>query len=179
MTKKLNTSSIVNELQSSAFFRRPAPEREQPKASKPVDQRNRPAQSTRIIDQDNRLKQSTKAIDRSSRSKRSTKAVDQSNRPAQSTTRGDQLSKLGQLVGSVKKGSPSAFYLPKVISDKIDEAVRFYRKKKKISQVDRTAIVAAILGDPKLWQTESLDHMTEKVIEQFNDRKLRRLKARL
>ena len=206
MKKRLNTSILQNELQSgSAFFHHSTPSEKarkstkltgrakrlkqsakkgvsgnRPKQSpKLIDQTNRSAQSIETIDQDKQRRPTTKTVDQTNRPKRSTTTTTQDSRPKQSTEVRDQRNRPGQLVGPVKKGSPPAFYLPEIISDKIDEAVQYYREQCHIRQVDRTAIVAAILGDPAIWTAEALDKLANKVIAQFNDRKRRMLEERL
>lgn len=146
---------------------------------KATAQNRRLNKSVKTVDQASRLKQPPKASDHFNRSKQSTRTVDRNSRSNKSAGSTDQLNRLGQLVGPMKKGSPPAFYLSEIISNKIDDAVEYYKAKRKLRQVDRTAVVAAILGDPEIWKSKALGELAEKVMEQFNDRKRRKLEARL
>jgi hypothetical protein len=69
---------------------------------------------------------------------------------------------------------PVAFYLPKIIDQKIDEAVLYYQERHS-QKIDRSAVVSALLADPQLWSHESLDQLRNKVIRQLTYRLTSRL----
>ena len=69
---------------------------------------------------------------------------------------------------------PVAFYIPKVIHKKIDEAVLYYQQKYS-KKIDRSAVVSALLGNPEIWAHDSLDQLVEKVISQLTNRLTNRL----
>lgn len=64
---------------------------------------------------------------------------------------------------------PVAFYIPQSIHKKIDEAVLYYQGKYS-KKIDRSAVVSALLCNPKIWTHESLDQLVEKVINQLTNR---------
>jgi hypothetical protein len=72
---------------------------------------------------------------------------------------------------------PVAFYIPEVINKKIDEAVQYYEDEHRM-KFDRSAVVSAILGDPKIWTGKALDQLTSKVTEQLTSRLTGRLTGR-
>jgi hypothetical protein len=69
---------------------------------------------------------------------------------------------------------PVAFYIPRVIHKKIDEAVLYYQEKYS-KKIDRSAVVSALLGNPEIWTHTSLDQLVEKVINQLTSRLTSRL----
>jgi hypothetical protein len=69
---------------------------------------------------------------------------------------------------------PVAFYIPKIIHKKIDEAVLYYQKNRS-KKIDRSAVVAALLDDPEIWTHEALDRLAGKVIKQLTYRLTSRL----
>ena len=69
---------------------------------------------------------------------------------------------------------PVAFYIPKLIHKKIDEAVHYYQEHRN-KKIDRSAVVSAILGDPNLWTDESLDRLADQVVDQLTNRLTSRL----
>jgi hypothetical protein len=127
-----------------------------------VDQVGRPSQSTKSVDQ------STRPVDRTSRPDQSGQSI-QLIRPVDQSTR--------QLTGAVVK-RPLAFYIPLTINEKIEEAVLYYRKKYN-QKIDRSAVVSAILGNPRIWKKPSLDKLAGKVADQLRNRLNDRLSSRL
>ena len=97
------------------------------------------------------------------------RSVDQSTN--QSTDRST-----GQLTGRVVD-RPVSFYIPAIIHQKIDEAVRYYQEHHS-RKIDRSAVVSALLGDPGSWTHQALDKMAGKVIEQLTSRMTSRLASR-
>jgi hypothetical protein len=152
MSKKLSTDTIANELrEGSAFFREARQAKAGPKESpgsgqsKEVHKNEPPAnQKPSLVDQS--VSQST-------------------DRPTNQST--DQL--MGEVVDR-----PVAFYLPKIIHNKIDEAVR-YLQQTRSKRIDRSAIVSAILGDPKNWEEVTLDQLADKAVDQLTNRLTSRL----
>ena len=69
---------------------------------------------------------------------------------------------------------PVAFYLPEIINEKIDEAVDYMEKYHRV-KVDRSAVVSAILGNPAVWEPESLSQLVDKAFSQLTSRLTRRL----
>ena len=78
-----------------------------------------------------------------------------------------------QLIGS-PVDRPVAFYIPKIIHKKIDEAVLYYQENRS-KKIDRSAVVAALLADPEIWTHEALDRLAGKVIRQLTYRLTNRL----
>jgi|GEM_PF-6536100 len=78
-----------------------------------------------------------------------------------------------QLTGPVVD-RPVAFYLPKIVDKKIDEAVLYYQENHR-RKIDRSAVVSALLGDPNMWTHEALDTLADKVIDQLTSRVTNRL----
>jgi hypothetical protein len=72
---------------------------------------------------------------------------------------------------------PVSFYIPEIIHQKIDEAVRYYQGNHS-KKIDRSAVVSALLGDPDRWTDEALDEMAKKVLEQLTSRMTSRLASR-
>ncbi|MFN8458613.1 MAG: hypothetical protein U0401_28830 [Anaerolineae bacterium] len=115
-----------------------------------------------------RLSQSTGSVNQSSLS------VDRTNRPDQSTR---LIGSTSQLMGVVVK-RPLAFYIPEVINQQLEAAVRYYQQTAN-KKIDRSAVVSALLGDPKIWQKETLDRLADKVLEQLKNRLSDRLSNQL
>jgi hypothetical protein len=82
---------------------------------------------------------------------------------------------LNQLAGRVVS-RPVSFYIPEVINHKIDEAVD-YMDKRHGTRVDRSAIVSAILGNPALWEPESLNGLVDQAVGQLTSRLTSRLRS--
>jgi hypothetical protein len=78
-----------------------------------------------------------------------------------------------QLTGKVVD-RPVAFYLPEIINEKIDGAVDYMEKRHRV-KVDRSAVVSAILGNPAVWEPESLNHLVNKAVSQLTSRLTSRL----
>ena len=78
-----------------------------------------------------------------------------------------------QLTGKVIE-RPVAFYLPEIINEKIDEAVDYMAKHHRV-KVDRSAVVSAILGNPAVWEPESLSQLVDKALSQLTSRLTSRL----
>ena len=128
------------------------------------------------------------SVDRVSRPKQSTGSIDQSIRPVDRTDRPDQSGQpthpispvdqsTGQLTGAVVK-RPLAFYIPVAVNEKIDEAVLYYQKKYN-KKIDRSAVVSAILGNPRIWRKPNLDKLAGTVTDQLKSRLNDRLSSRL
>ena len=80
---------------------------------------------------------------------------------------------VNQLTGPIVD-RPVAFYIPKIIDKKIDEAVLYYQENRS-KKIDRSAVVAALLGDPNIWTHEALARLAGKVIRQLTYRLTSRL----
>jgi len=64
----------------------------------------------------------------------------------------------------------TAFYLPEDLSDKIDEAVAYFRRKHKIKKVDRSTFLSALLDNPEIWTKPSLDKLIDRIIKFLTSR---------
>jgi hypothetical protein len=118
--------------------------------------------TTPAIDQPSRPVESTGSVNKSSRS---IDPIGQANQTDQSTRAINQEDQsTGQLMGAVAK-RPLGFYIPTAINEHIDEAVLFFQKKYN-QKIDRSAVVSAILGDPKIWRKPSLDKLAGRVKEE-------------
>lgn len=116
---------------------------------------NRPTQSTGSV------YQGDQPVDRTNR-------LDQSTRSVESTR---------QLMGAVVR-RPLAFYIPEVINQQLETAVQYYQQTAH-KKIDRSAVVSALLGDPKIWQKETLDKLAGKVLGQLKNRLSDRLSNQL
>jgi hypothetical protein len=153
MKKTLNTDSIANELrEGSAFFR-------EARQAKAPEQKGSPG-----LGQNKEVQKIEMPADHKP------SLVDQS--VSQSTDRPTNQS-TDQLMGEVVD-RPVAFYLPKIIHNKIDDAVR-YLQQTRSKRIDRSAVVSAILGNPKNWEEETLDQLADKAINQLTNRLTSRL----
>jgi hypothetical protein len=83
----------------------------------------------------------------------------------------------GQQLGGRVVGRPVSFYIPVCIDEKIDDAVDYMQKRHGV-KVDRSALVSAILGEPGLWETASLNQLAEKAVGQLTNRLASRLTSR-
>ena len=123
---------------------------------------SRPTQSTNPVNQSSRLTESI-------------------NRPDQSTKSIDSISPLdpstGDLAGEIVT-RPPAFYIPKQIDQKIDEAVTYFQEKYH-PKIDRSAVVSALLGEAKIWKKIELDKIAQRVMRQRKNRDMQRLLNRL
>jgi hypothetical protein len=158
MKKQLNTAMMENELKGgSVFFQKPAnaPNKgEKNKTPSPLPS----------------LQETSKAKPRQVRQSEAEREVSQPlDQSIDLST--DQSTK--QLIGRTVN-RPVAFYIPEVINKKIDEAMQYYQDKRRM-KFDRSAIVSAILGDPKLWTHKSLDELIDNVTEQLTSRLTNRL----
>lgn len=131
-------------------------------ASPQIDQSNRPVESTKRVNQAGQPIDTSRQPNQSGQSVRSTHEIEQST---------------NQLMGEVVR-RPLAFYIPVSINDKIEEAVRYYQKKHH-RNIDRSAVVSAVLGNPKLWEKGALDKLSGEVILQLKNRLNDRLSNRL
>jgi hypothetical protein len=95
------------------------------------------------------------------------------NRSIDQSTNQSTDQSINQLTGSVVE-RPVAFYVPKIIDKKIDEAVIYYQENHK-KKIDRSAVVSALLGDPDIWTHEALDKLADKVVNQLTNRLTSRL----
>lgn len=146
--------------------------KQQPKRVKP----KRAAKKEKsAIDQSGRPVKSTSPVNQSTRSVSSSSLPDQSSQPTESINPKDLSTE--QLLGEVVK-RPLAFYIPLAINDRIDEAVRYFQSKYH-GKIDRSAVVSAILGNPKLWEPASLDEVSGAVLGQLKNRLNDRLSNRL
>jgi hypothetical protein len=146
MSKKLDTKTITNELEGSAFFRKreaPVPKRDAgPSASQtpPVEAREAGKAETQPVDQ---------SADR---------PVDQSvDRSTEQSTR--------RLVGR-----PKAFYITEWIDAQLDEAVRYFQEQHGIKKVDRSSVVNAMLNGQDVWKKDALDRLVDRLISQLTSR---------
>jgi len=132
------------------------------KAIASTDPIGRPTESTKSVNQPGRPTQSPKQTNSSGRSNQPTKTV---NKAPQ------------QLLGEVAK-RPLSFYIPLSINEKIDEAVRYYRKKHH-PKIDRSAVVSALLGNVESWMPAALDKLAPRVKTQLKNRFDTRLSSQL
>jgi hypothetical protein len=70
-----------------------------------------------------------------------------------------------------------SFYIPEVINQKIDDAVDAMGKRHGV-QVDRSAVVSALLGNPDIWKPAALDQLVDRTVEQLTSRLTARLTNR-
>lgn len=154
MKKQLNTSAMENELkQGSVFFQQRTEPVAEPKVPPPlpapVAASPTPTPPPASPEPDQSINQSM------------SQSVDPSTK---------------QLTGPIVD-RPVAFYLPELIDQKIDEAIKYYQDTYRI-KFDRSALVSALLGNPALWTNEALDQLIDQVTEQMTNRLTSRLTGR-
>jgi hypothetical protein len=72
----------------------------------------------------------------------------------------------------------AGFYLPLSIRNKIKEASDYYQKNYH-KQIDKSAIVSAMLDDPQQWKKTALDNLANRVLAQLKNKLNDRLRNRL
>ena len=167
MKKKLNTQAITNELKEGSVFFKQSPvttttSQPEPKSQNSKQKKSRTPQLEKKRDQSKQKhSQSVGRLTDQSTDRSTDQSVDQ---PTQ------------QLTGKVVD-RPVSFYIPIVINQHIDEAVNYYRETFSKS-IDRSAVVSALLGNPKTWTKEALDVLAEDVISQLTSRLIGRQTSR-
>ena len=66
------------------------------------------------------------------------------------------------------------FYIIGELSDRIDQAVEYFKTEKKLKNVDRSIVLTALLSKDNQWSSEALDQLTEKVLEALTTRAVSR-----
>ncbi len=142
MSKKLQTHTIVNELEGSAFFPKKAPQQV------PEKGHVLPQEEERVI------------------SETTNQPVSQP--IGQSTSRSaDQLT--SQTTGGLVE-RPKSFYITRRLDKRLDDAVRYFQEHHSLKRADRSTIVNAILDNDAVWSDESLDRLVDRVIAQLTSR---------
>ena len=99
-------------------------------------------------------------------SKLTDQSVDQST--DQSTGQLTEVEAFGPIVAR-----PRAFYITQKVDRWLDEAVR-YLKDQGYAQADRSVLINAILHDPELFTSESLDAIWSKLLAHLTNKSLKR-----
>jgi len=159
MTKKLNVDTITNELEGSVFF----PGRHNGEISPPADPSIPPLQETEMPQAEPAPSSPNTARKRSKRPERSAN---------QSINRLTQLSiiELTDHLPRAPMGKPKGFYISEQLDTRLDHAVRYFQSVHGIKKVDRSILINAMLIDDASWTQESLDQLTDRLIDQLTRR---------
>jgi hypothetical protein len=149
MSKKLDTKTITNELEGSAFFRTPTRRTSDSATgtvSPPVPPATHEGRDIGVGGQQVVVDQPvSRPVDRS---------VSQPTEPS-----------AGRLVGR-----PKAFYITEWIDAQLDEAVRYFQEKHGIKKVDRSSVINAMLNHDEVWGRDALDRLVDRLISQLTRR---------
>lgn len=163
MTKKLNVDTITNELEGSVFF----PDRHNGEISPPADPPIPPLQETEMPQAEPAPSSPNTARQRSKRTERS--ANQSANQPINRLTQ-QSIVELTDHLPRAPMGKPKGFYISEQLDTRLDHAVRYFQSVHGIKKVDRSILINAMLIDDAYWTQESLDQLTDRLIDQLTRR---------
>lgn len=67
-------------------------------------------------------------------------------------------------------GKPKGFYISELLDTRLDHAVRYFQSVHGIKKVDRSILINAMLIDDAYWTQESLDQLTDRLMDQLTRR---------
>jgi hypothetical protein len=163
MTKKLNVDNITNELEGSVFF----PGRNNGNDS--------PAEEPQIPLAQEIESSAAELVQTSARApRRQTKRADEQrsrslNRSTNRLTR-QSITQLTEQLAQSPMPKPKGFYISEQLDARLDHAVRYFQTVHGIKKVDRSILMNAMLIDETHWTEESLDQLTDRLIDQLTRR---------